>query len=111
MKSQNNEIHLQSLSMFGTCLIRQFYLAVPYPNRMNKVVNRLLGFRSPRLTCGLPSVIKFRAARAVMLRCKGLLSNRGFKKFVKLEELGDALGCGCKTGHGTDVAQWGRRVT
>jgi DNA polymerase III epsilon subunit-like protein len=33
-------------------------------------------------------------------------SNWGFKKFVKLEELGDALGCGCKTGHGTDVAQW-----
>jgi DNA polymerase elongation subunit (family B) len=33
-------------------------------------------------------------------------SNWGFKKFVKLEELGDVLGCGCKTGHGTDVAQW-----
>jgi hypothetical protein len=35
-----------------------------------------------------------------------LWSNWGFRKFVKLEVLGDALGCGCKTGHGTDVAQW-----
>jgi DNA polymerase elongation subunit (family B) len=35
-----------------------------------------------------------------------LWSNWGFKKFVKLEELGEALGCGCKIGHGADVAQW-----
>jgi hypothetical protein len=33
-------------------------------------------------------------------------SNWGFKKGVKLENLGSALNVGCKSGHGTDVAHW-----
>ena len=34
-----------------------------------------------------------------------LWTNWGFRKFVKLEILGQALGCGSKTGHGSSVAQ------
>jgi len=33
-------------------------------------------------------------------------TNWGFKKGVTLDALGNALGCGQKTGHGMDVAQW-----
>src|SRR5215467_13992161 len=33
-------------------------------------------------------------------------TNWGFKKGVSLDALGCALGCGNKTGHGMDVAQW-----
>ncbi len=39
-----------------------------------------------------------------------LWTNWGFRKFVKLEVLGQALGCGCKAGHGNSVAQlWAAR--
>jgi len=31
-------------------------------------------------------------------------TNWGFKKGVTLDNLGNALGCGAKSGHGTDVA-------
>jgi len=33
-------------------------------------------------------------------------TNWGYKKGVTLDNLGGALGCGVKTGHGADVAQW-----
>jgi len=33
-------------------------------------------------------------------------TNWGYKKGVTLDNLGTALGCGAKTGHGTDVAHW-----
>lgn len=39
-----------------------------------------------------------------------LWTNWGFRKFVKLEILGQALACGCKAGHGSSVAQlWAAR--
>jgi len=39
-----------------------------------------------------------------------LWTNWGFRKYVKLEVLGQALGCGCKAGHGGSVAQlWAAR--
>jgi len=35
-----------------------------------------------------------------------LWTNWSFKKFITLDALGHALGCGQKSGHGMDVAQW-----
>jgi hypothetical protein len=52
------------------------YLAVPYPNLVNKVVDRVVGVTPPGLTCRLRSVINFRAAHGDVAM-KGTVEHTG----------------------------------